>query len=149
MFCLDSHFGFSRPLPPYLPLLSVRVPPAAPRLHRLAARRHELQPEPRVQGLLERRGAAPVGGDAHVGDASDELHKLGCAELGGTRAAPKKEAVGRPLPAEEAPPPPSDLDLALSAMSGAVAEIDAKQYKVDLQFVGEEQKQAYVENYLD
>ena len=41
------------------------------------------------------------------------------------------------------------LDLALSAMSGAVAEIDAKQYKVDLQFVGEEQKQAYVENYLD
>ena len=52
-------------------------------------------------------------------------------------------------PAEEAPPPPSDLDRALSAMSGAVAEIDAKQYKIDLQFVGEEQKQAYVENYLD
>ena len=44
---------------------------------------------------------------------------------------------------------PTYLDLALSAMSGAVAEIDAKQYKVDLQFVGEEQKQAYVENYLD
>ena len=58
-------------------------------------------------------------------------------------------STGRPPPAEEVPPPPSDLDLALSAMSGAVAEIDAKQYKVDLQFVGEEQKQAYVENYLD
>ena len=70
-------------------------------------------------------------------------------EVAGARAAPKKEAVGRPPPAEEAPPPPSDLDRALSAMSGAVAEIDAKQYKVDLQFVGEEQKQAYVENYLD
>ena len=70
-------------------------------------------------------------------------------EVAGARAAPKKEAAGRPPPAEEAPPPPSDLDRALSAMSGAVAEIDAKQYKVDLQFVGEEQKQAYVENYLD
>ena len=71
------------------------------------------------------------------------------AARSGARAAPKKEASGRPPPAQEAPPPPSDLDLALSAMSGAVAEIDAKQYKVDLQFVGEEQKQAYVENYLD
>ena len=69
-------------------------------------------------------------------------------EVAGARAAPKKEAVGPP-PTEEAPPPPSDLDRALSAMSGAVAEIDAKQYKVDLQFVCEEQKQAYVENYLD
>ena len=106
-------------MPPYLPLLSVRVPPTAPRLHRLAARRHELQPEPRVQSLLERRGAAPVGGDAHVGDAADELRKLGRAELG------------------------------VVVEDEAVAEIDAKQYKVDLQFVGEEQKQAYVENYLD
>ena len=75
-------------------------------------------------GLLERRGATPVGGDAHVSDAADELRELGRAELG--------------VVVE---------DEARSAMSGAVAEIDAKQYKVDLQFVGEEQA-CYVENYL-